>query len=247
MSIGLIYQYCTKETFSVKLKKRLLELGLCGIQKNKRVNYTPALVELHNRLNPNNLITENTDYNIKSNTIDKYRDWINGKSFPDLETTAKICNALKVESTYFFTDKDAPTIVLRDISETLKLSPKAIENLIKYDSGFLKILDVLICTPINDTNYEGYTGTLEVLLKTLFDFGNRTGTSRIELITPGIKAETIADNHMILELLKRPPIEVLNKCLLIASQTQSDYRDNRLSESLKELKSKLLEIQKDGD
>ena len=224
--------------FSQKLNARMVELGFYEMDKSTK---KAALITLNNRLYPSAALT------YKDIPPRKFYDWLSGKKIPDNDTLVSLCNVLEVDFEYFFGENTPPTRAIGDISETLRLSPKAIENLMKYDSGLLKMLDALICTPVNDSNYPGYTGTLEAFLKTLWDFGNRAGTSKVELITPGLKPETITDNHIITELLKRPPIEFLNKCLLIASQTQSDYMDDKLSESLEELKTKLLEIQKGGD
>lgn len=214
MTFGFIPQFSNKETFSTKLKKRLSDLGLCQIRKTGTKNWTPALVELHNKINPNDIITEDTD---KNNKIDRYRDWINGKTTPDLEEFAKLCNALEVDSSYFFTDTEAPTRDICFISDALKLSPKAIEKLMCYDSGFLRILDNLICT--TNQEYPDYTGTMELLLKTLWDYSYRMKTENIELKTTNTKPQIITDNLTKRELFKPIPLKIFESCLDIAEQS----------------------------
>ena len=89
-----------------------------------------------------------------------------------------------------------------------------------YDSGFLRILDNLICTEHKE--YPDYTGTLELLLKTLWDYSYRMKTENIELSTDNVKTETINDKTVIKAILKTKPLEIFDSCLDIAEQTQKE-------------------------
>lgn len=229
--------------FCQKLQDRMFDLGLCVKGK---ANETAALVNLHNLLYPTQQLQHNpqdSDKKIqRNNTIKAYRKWVKGQSIPEFTTLLKLCNALKVDIDYFFTNTKAPTRDIGFISDTLKLSPKAIENLLKYDSNHLRLLDNLICTP--NPEYPEYTGSLQALLQTLFDFGLHIGTSEMRLID-GLSIDIVKDNRVILELLKRIPQKALDNCLLIASQSTSKDRNDILNKQLKELETKL--SKKEGD
>ena len=218
MTFGFIPQFSNKETFSTKLKKRLSDLGLCQIRKTGTKNWTPALVELHNKINPNDIITEDTD---KNNKIDRYRDWINGKTTPDLEEFAKLCNALEVDSSYFFTDTEAPTRDICFISDALKLSPKAIEKLMCYDSGLKKILDALICTESKYASPDN-TGIFEALLHQMWQYSYMMQANNIELRSDNLAPVHITDKEEKKQFFKKYPKEIFDSCLDIAEKIRRE-------------------------
>lgn len=211
-----IHEY-DKNLFCKKLQARMVDLKLC---EEGNANETKALVNLHNKLYPNQQLQYNpkeaTEKINRDNTIKAYRKWVKGQSIPEFTTLLELCNALKVHIDYFFTDTEAPTPEIEIISDNLKLSPKAIEKLMCYDSGFLRILDNLICTEHKE--YPDYTGTLELLLKTLWDYSYRMKTENIELKTTNAKPQIITDQLTKRELFKPIPLKIFDSCLDIAEQ-----------------------------
>jgi len=224
-----------KHNFSQKLYKRMENLGFYNTKKGTSKE---AIITLHNLLDPDKPLSY-TDIPPR-----KYYDWLEGKKAPDkLSTFMKLCEVLNVDIDYFFTDTEAPTRDIGFIADTLNLSPKAIENLLAYDSNYLRLLNNLICT--QNPEYPEYKGSLQALLKVLYDFGLHAGTSEVRLID-GLTIDTVKDNHVILELLKRIPQKALDNCLLIASQSTSKDRSDQLKKQLIELEEKINAI-KEGD
>ncbi len=220
MTFGFLPQFITKEIFSTKLKNRLIKLGLCEIKKTGTENWTPALVELHNRINPNYIITDkDTD---KNNKVDKYRDWINGIRTPNLEEFAKLCNALEVDSSYFFTDTEAPTPEIHNMTNNLKLSSQAIEKLMCYDSGLKKILDALICTESKEYASPDHTGLFEALLNQMWIYSYRMQGNNIEIHSDNLRPVHITDKKEKKIFFKQYPTEIFDSCLDIAEKIRRE-------------------------
>lgn len=209
--------------FCQKLQDRMFDLGLCVKGK---ANETDALVNLHNLLYPTQQLQhdpQDSDKKIqRNNTIKAYRKWVKGQSIPEFTTLLKLCNALKVDIDYFFTNTKAPTRDNDFISNTLKLSPIAIEKLMCYDSGLKKILDALICTESKEYASPDNTGLLEALLYQMWIYGYRMKTENIELKTTNTKPQIITDYLTKRELFKPIPLKIFESCLDIAEQSEKE-------------------------
>lgn len=167
---------------------------------------------------------KNIGYNISQQVISKYESKA-PKTSPQYtkEILSAYCTLFKTSADYLlgFTEyqgKDYKN--LRDISQKTGLSPQSIKALRNYDSGFLRILDNLICTEHKE--YPDYTGTLELLLKTLWDYSYRMKTENIELKTTNTKPQIITDHLTKRELFKPIPLKIFDSCLDIAEQSQKE-------------------------
>lgn len=99
-------------------------------------NGKPDPIDLYNILYPNDYIDKKergfhrSDYTDK---VRKYDNWIKGNNYPkNISDVLKLCNALKCDLDYFFTDMESSTHDIEFISSETGLSEDAILKLKKY-------------------------------------------------------------------------------------------------------------------
>ena len=173
---------------------------------------------LHDLRTEHHLTQEKLAETLKT-TTKTYREWEKKGNIPSTDFLIALSDQYNVSTDYLLGRSECKTIDenIKMINKTIGLSENSIENLKKYDSGFLKILDNLICT--FNPDYPDYTGTLEVLLKQLFDYGYRMKTNIIELKTDNLKPQIITDKVSKREFFKSIPLSTFSTFLEIAEET----------------------------
>ena len=115
----------------------LFSQKLCAILIDKKMidkNGNPDPIELHNLLYPKDLITQNDiekfGRSYFTEKTRKERNWINGANCPrTMKDVLMLCNALKCDLDYFFTDMPCTTHDIQFIHDYTGLSQGAIERL----------------------------------------------------------------------------------------------------------------------
>lgn len=198
--------------FSQKLNARMVELGFYQKRKNTKKD---ALITLYNLLEPFDQLT------YKDTPPRKYYYWLDGKAIPDKDTLVKLCNVLEVDFEYFFGETTPPTRDIGFISDTLKLSPKAIEKLMCYHSGLIKILDALICTESKYASPDN-TGIFEALLHQMWQYSYMMQANNIEIRSDNLAPVHITDKEEKKQFFKKYPTEIFDSCLDIAEKIRRE-------------------------
>lgn len=116
---------------------QLFSNKLCDVLINKKMidkNGKPDPIKLYNLLHPNDLITDNDIEKFGRSTFiektRKERNWINGANYPKtMGDVLTLCNALKCDLDYFFTDMPYTTHDIQFIHNETGLSEDAINTL----------------------------------------------------------------------------------------------------------------------